>query len=179
VIAAARTNLSAAESRDFEEPLTEYGDNFAMKSDDCGRTETMYHRTDKGEARPIHLPPRRHSLVKQAEVGEMLDDMQRRGLIKGSDNILFFFFFLVCVTIGTAATSWPIVPASGDNEDDCGEQMECRLTGETEVLDANTSSFFSHRKALHIIVNQYIIHIYVQLREEVNKIHLCVLILLN
>jgi hypothetical protein len=33
--------------------------------------------------------------------------------------------------------SWPIVPASGDNEDDCGMQMECRLAGETEVLGAN------------------------------------------
>jgi hypothetical protein len=33
--------------------------------------------------------------------------------------------------------SWPIVPASGDGEDDCGEQMECRLAGETEVLREN------------------------------------------
>jgi hypothetical protein len=29
------------------------------------------------------------------------------------------------------------VPASGDSEDDCGEQMECRLAGETEVLGEN------------------------------------------
>jgi hypothetical protein len=28
---------------------------------------------------------------------------------------------LVCEAIGTAATTWPIVPASGDSEDDCGE----------------------------------------------------------
>jgi hypothetical protein len=33
--------------------------------------------------------------------------------------------------------SWPIVPASDDSEDDCGEQMECRLAGETEVLGEN------------------------------------------
>jgi hypothetical protein len=33
--------------------------------------------------------------------------------------------------------SWPIVPASGDSEDNCGEQMECRLAGETEVLEEN------------------------------------------
>jgi hypothetical protein len=33
--------------------------------------------------------------------------------------------------------SWPIVPASGDSEDDCGEQMQCRLAGETEVLREN------------------------------------------
>jgi hypothetical protein len=29
------------------------------------------------------------------------------------------------------------VPASGDSEDDCGEQMECRLAGKTEVLGEN------------------------------------------
>jgi hypothetical protein len=32
-----------------------------------------------------------------------------------------FFVCLVCEAIGTAAHSWPIVPASGDSEDDCGE----------------------------------------------------------
>jgi hypothetical protein len=43
------------------------------------------------------------------------------------------FFFLVW----HCGHSWPIVPASGDSEDDCGEQMECRLAGETEVLGEN------------------------------------------
>jgi hypothetical protein len=33
--------------------------------------------------------------------------------------------------------SWPIVPASGDNEDDCGEHDGSRLAGETEVLGEN------------------------------------------
>jgi hypothetical protein len=33
--------------------------------------------------------------------------------------------------------SWHIVPALGDSEDDCGEQMECRLAGEIEVLEEN------------------------------------------
>jgi hypothetical protein len=31
------------------------------------------------------------------------------------------FLILICEAIGTAATGWPIVPASGDSEDDCGE----------------------------------------------------------
>jgi hypothetical protein len=30
-------------------------------------------------------------------------------------------FYSVCEAIGTAATPWPIVPASGNSEDDCGE----------------------------------------------------------
>jgi hypothetical protein len=34
---------------------------------------------------------------------------------------IFFIYYLVCEAIGTAATPDTIVPASGDNEDDCGE----------------------------------------------------------
>jgi hypothetical protein len=35
--------------------------------------------------------------------------------------VVFFFLILDCEAIGTAATPWPIVQASGDSEDDCGE----------------------------------------------------------
>jgi hypothetical protein len=40
-IAAARPNLSDAESRDLEELLTEYGDIFAIDSDDYGWTDKV------------------------------------------------------------------------------------------------------------------------------------------
>jgi hypothetical protein len=33
----------------------------------------------------------------------------------------FYYYYLVCEAIGTAATPWSIVPASGDSEEDCGE----------------------------------------------------------
>jgi hypothetical protein len=49
-----------------------------MKSDDYRRTDRLYHRIDMGEARPICQPPTRLLLAKQADVGEMLEDMQRR-----------------------------------------------------------------------------------------------------
>jgi hypothetical protein len=32
-----------------------------------------------------------------------------------------FFFYMVCEATGTTATPGPIVAASGDSEDDCGE----------------------------------------------------------
>jgi hypothetical protein len=48
VIAAARPNLSDAESRELEEHLTEYGDIFAMKSDDYGQKDRVNHRVDTG-----------------------------------------------------------------------------------------------------------------------------------
>jgi hypothetical protein len=76
VIAAARPNLSDAESRELEDLLTKYRHIFAMKSDDYRQTNRVYHCIDMGETQLIHQPPRRHPLSKQAEVGEMLDDMQ-------------------------------------------------------------------------------------------------------
>jgi hypothetical protein len=50
----------------------------------------------------------------------------------------FYLFFLFGLWgYWHCGYSWPIVPASGDSEDDCGEEMECRLAGETEVLGEN------------------------------------------
>jgi hypothetical protein len=49
VIAATRSNLSDAEPRELEELLTEYRDIFAIKSDDYGRTDRLYHCIDTGE----------------------------------------------------------------------------------------------------------------------------------
>jgi hypothetical protein len=72
----------------LEELLTEYGDIFAMKSDDYRWTDKVYHRIDTGEARLICQTPRRLPPAKQGDVGEMLKDKQRRGVIKESDSRL-------------------------------------------------------------------------------------------
>jgi hypothetical protein len=85
VIAADRPNLSDAGSRESEELLTEYGDIFAMNIDEYGWTDRVFQLIDTGETRPIRQPPRRLPLAKQANVGEMLEDMQRRGVIEKSD----------------------------------------------------------------------------------------------
>jgi hypothetical protein len=71
-----RPNLNDAEFRELEELLNEYGDMFAMKSDDYRRTARIYHRIHMAEAQPIRQPPRRLPLKNQAEVGEMFNDMQ-------------------------------------------------------------------------------------------------------
>jgi hypothetical protein len=49
VMAAARPNLSNAESREMEELLTECKDIFSTKSDDCRWTDRLYHHIDTGE----------------------------------------------------------------------------------------------------------------------------------
>jgi hypothetical protein len=48
-------DVIAAARPEFKE-LTEYRDIFAMKSEDCGWTDRVYHRIDMGEARPIPQP---------------------------------------------------------------------------------------------------------------------------
>jgi hypothetical protein len=68
------------------ELLTEYDDIFARDDEDYGRTNKEYHRIDKGDTRQIRQPPMRMPLAKQAEVKEMLDDMQRHGVIEESDS---------------------------------------------------------------------------------------------
>jgi hypothetical protein len=68
----------------LEELLTKYGDIFAMNSNGYRQTNSMYKRIDIGEAQPIHQHLRRLPLAKQADMGEMLQDMQRHGVIKES-----------------------------------------------------------------------------------------------
>jgi hypothetical protein len=86
VTEAARPHLSNGEFRELEELLAEYKDTFAVDNEDHRRTNKVYHRIDTGDERPIRQPPRRLPLANQAEVSEMLDDMQRRGVIEESDS---------------------------------------------------------------------------------------------
>jgi hypothetical protein len=44
----------------------------------------VYHRIDTGDARPIRQSPTRIPLAKQAEVSEVLSDMQRHGVMEES-----------------------------------------------------------------------------------------------
>jgi hypothetical protein len=55
-------------------------------SEDDGPTKKLYHRIDTGDALPIRQPPEAAAPSKQAEISEMLDDMQRRGIIEESDS---------------------------------------------------------------------------------------------
>jgi hypothetical protein len=85
VIAEAMPNLSDTESQELEE-LTEYGDFFAMNSNDYERTDLVYHHTGTGEACPNCQPPKRLRLAKQVDVGKMLENTQLRGVIEQSDS---------------------------------------------------------------------------------------------
>jgi hypothetical protein len=86
VAEAARPHLSNGEFQELEELLADYNDIFAVASEDHGLTNKVYHHTDTGDARQIRQPPRRLPLAKQEQVREMLDDMQRCGVIEESDS---------------------------------------------------------------------------------------------
>jgi hypothetical protein len=86
VLVGARPNLSAREAQALEELLADYQDVFKTGSGDCGRIEKVYHRIDTGDTRPIRQPPRSLSLVKQALVTNLLEDMKSKGVIEESDS---------------------------------------------------------------------------------------------
>jgi hypothetical protein len=86
VIAAAKPHLINGEFQELGELLTEYEDIFSGNIEDYGRTNKVYHRINTGDAKPIRQPPRRLPLAKQAEVSEMLNDMQCHGVIEESDS---------------------------------------------------------------------------------------------
>jgi hypothetical protein len=53
-------------------------------------------------------------------------------------NVLFFYYYyLVCEVIGTAATPGPLCQPRVIMKMIVLQQMECRLAGETEVLGEN------------------------------------------
>jgi hypothetical protein len=83
---AAKQHLTNEEFQELKELPTEYEDNFPRDDEDYGRTNNVYHCIDTGDARSIRQPPRRIPLAKQVEVKEMLDDMQRHGVIEESDS---------------------------------------------------------------------------------------------
>jgi hypothetical protein len=68
------------------ELLTEYRDIFATKSNHYRPTDRVNHHIGMREALPMHQPRRRLLLAKQADVGKMLENMQRHGVIKESER---------------------------------------------------------------------------------------------
>jgi hypothetical protein len=105
VITAARPHLTNKEFRELEE-LTECEDIFAGDNEDYGRTNKVYHRICAGDARPIRQPPRRIPLAKQAEVKDMLDNMQQHGVIEESHSPWFSPIVLVRKRMGNSVSAW-------------------------------------------------------------------------
>jgi hypothetical protein len=64
------------------------------------------------------------NLINMSGLYEFLGFVQRPIFLKKHE--VGDTFFLGVWDYWHCGHSWPIVPASGDSEDDCGEQMECR-----------------------------------------------------
>jgi hypothetical protein len=78
----ARPHLSNGEFQELESFLAECEDIFALDSEDHGRTSKVYRCIDTRDTQPIRYPPKKIPLAKQAEVSEMLNDMQHHGVIE-------------------------------------------------------------------------------------------------
>jgi hypothetical protein len=86
VVSSVKPNLSTKEAQKMGEFISEFQDIFATESDDYGQTDKLYHHTDTSDAHPIHQHPNRLLLAKQAEVNEILKNMEERGVIEESDS---------------------------------------------------------------------------------------------
>jgi hypothetical protein len=78
--------MSLRETQALEELIADYQDAFERNSSDHRCTEKVCHRINTGDARPICQPPCRLSLVKQAEVNDMLEDMKKKGVVEESES---------------------------------------------------------------------------------------------
>jgi hypothetical protein len=81
----AKQHLTNEEFQELKEILAEYEDIFAVDSEDDVLNNKVSHGIDTEDARSIRQPPRRLPLALQAEVIQILADVQRRGIIEESN----------------------------------------------------------------------------------------------
>jgi hypothetical protein len=86
VVSDAKPNLDATETQALEGLIAEFRDVFAKNSDVFGRTDTVRHRIDTGDARPIRQHHTPTPFAIQADLENMLDGMKRKGVIEESDG---------------------------------------------------------------------------------------------
>jgi hypothetical protein len=82
IVSGARPNLNNNEANVLEEFIAKFLNVFTTNSGEYKRTDQGYHRIDTGDTNPIHQPPSRLSVAKQAKVNGMLEDMKKRGYIE-------------------------------------------------------------------------------------------------
>lgn len=88
--------------QEWEELIEKYIDVFATESSDCGQTDRMVHHIHAGETQLIRQPLRRLPLVKQADLGNVLKDVQQCGVIKESDSPRLSPIILIQKRMGTS-----------------------------------------------------------------------------
>ncbi|XP_055879412.1 uncharacterized protein LOC129925085 [Biomphalaria glabrata] len=81
-----KTNLSDEQYASAEKLICEFNDIFPTDETDCGRTNMVQHRIDRGNTRPIRHPPRRLPLAKQKKAMDMIECMRRQGVIEPSNS---------------------------------------------------------------------------------------------
>jgi len=77
---------SETEITQIAELFNDFGDVFSKSEDDIGLTNLVEHSIDTGDARPIKQPPRRVPLAFADKEREMIQQMERQGIIRKSTS---------------------------------------------------------------------------------------------
>lgn len=78
--------VSGLERRKAKKLLQKYAFIFANEGTKFGRTSIVKHQIDTGEARPIRQAPRRVPLAKRDEAKQIMENMQKNGIIEPSTS---------------------------------------------------------------------------------------------
>jgi len=73
--------LDASQLQELDTLVNDFRDTFSTGRHDLGRTDLTYHQIDTGDASPIKQPPRRLPIHRRQEVGRLVNEMEKEGVI--------------------------------------------------------------------------------------------------
>ena len=78
--------LTDQEFSDLKRVMLQSADVFALDSSELGHTDLVQHTIDTGEHPPIKQQPYRTPMIYREKIAEMIDSMQKQGVIKPSSS---------------------------------------------------------------------------------------------
>ena len=76
--------ISTCEVEKFKDLLKKSTDVFALDESELGCTDVVFHKIEMGDHAPIRQPPYRIPTVHRVVIGQMVKDMQYRGIVQPS-----------------------------------------------------------------------------------------------
>lgn len=86
MLTSASQTLTTTEQQRMKKLILQYRDVFECENGRSGRTKIVKHRIDTGDARPIRQTPRRLPQVKREEAEQIVQQMERDGVIEPSSS---------------------------------------------------------------------------------------------
>lgn len=86
MLTSASQTLTTTEQQRMKKLILQYRDVFECENGRSGRTKIVKHKIDTGDARPIRQTPRRLPQVKREEAEQIVQQMERDGVIEPSSS---------------------------------------------------------------------------------------------